>query len=163
MSDYHKVGDKIIGDHPAVFVLVLEEHVPYVNPKEYGIDEDGINPHNYFITSGDAVEKAKILERDLWSYAGDTRRKACELIASEYNIDISEAKKMYRDALETQNTFPMNLIFIKIISTNEPLKSTPHSRATIRLNRRRPRGASRRGAGSRPPGGRTLCSHHRRR
>lgn len=100
MSDLHKVGDKIVGDHPAVFELVLADLLPFVDPKEYGIrDEKGINPHDYFITSGDAVEKAKVLEKDLWRYAGEVRRKAYELIASEYNVDMQEAQKMYRDGI----------------------------------------------------------------
>lgn len=98
MSDYPKIGDRIVGDHPAVFELVLDEHVPFVDPKHYGIkNEEGINPRNYFITSGDAVEKTKILDRDLWKYAGDTRKKAYEIIASEHNIGLQEAQKMYRD------------------------------------------------------------------
>lgn len=98
MSDYHKIGDKIVGEHPAVFELVLEDHVPFVDPKKYGLrKESGVNPRDYFITSGDAVEKAKVLEKDLWRYAGDIRRKAYELIASEYGIDLQEAQKMYRD------------------------------------------------------------------
>lgn len=100
MSNHHKVGEKIVGDHPTVFELVLDEILPFVDPKKYGInDEKGINPHDYFITSGDAVEKAKVLEKNLWQYAGEIRHKAYELIAVEHKINMQEAQKLYRDGV----------------------------------------------------------------
>lgn len=99
MSDFHKVGEKIVGDHPAVFELVLDDILPFVNPKDYNVDENGINPRDYFITSGDAVEKAKVLEKDLWKYAGEVRRKTCELISVEYDVNTQEAQKMYQDGV----------------------------------------------------------------
>lgn len=99
-SEYFKVGDRILGDHPAVFELVLEEHVPFVDPNTFGIpNQSGINPRQYFVTSGDAVEKAKVLDRDLWKYAGDMRKLAYELIAEQNKVELQEAQKMYRDGI----------------------------------------------------------------
>ena len=60
-----KVGAPIVGDRPAVFELVVNDHILYVDPKEYGIECNSIDPNDYFVTSGDAVEKAKALEKEL--------------------------------------------------------------------------------------------------
>lgn len=62
---FAKVGDNISGQHPTVFELIIEDHVEYIDPADYGLIEESINPASYFITSGDAVEKSKILVRDL--------------------------------------------------------------------------------------------------
>lgn len=100
MSDYHQVGEEITGDNiPTVFELKLEKHVPYINPRDFGINEEGINPLNYFITSGDAVEKTKIMEKSMWKYAGEMRKKAYNLLMQEKNIDIKEAQKLYKEGI----------------------------------------------------------------
>jgi hypothetical protein len=58
-----------------IFELRIDEHVPFVDPRTYGINDfQGINPRDYFITSGDAVCKASQLERELWEAAGAARR-----------------------------------------------------------------------------------------
>lgn len=58
------------------FDLVVDDHVPFVNPRSYGItDFKGINPNDYFVTSGDAVSKAKFLEKEMWDLAGSARKK----------------------------------------------------------------------------------------
>ena len=51
-----RVGEPIPDPRPAVFELVIADHVAGAS---------GIDPRDYFITSGDAVSKAKALSRDL--------------------------------------------------------------------------------------------------
>lgn len=98
MVKIYNIGDKNIDANASVFKLVLEDHIQYVDPKEYNIyGEQGIDPGYYFITSGDAVEKAKVMERDFWRYAGELRTRCCQHIANEFNVDIKEAKKMYKE------------------------------------------------------------------
>jgi hypothetical protein len=93
---YHNVGDPFGDEHPAVFELVIENHVPFVNPLDYDIkDQHGIDPKEYFVTSGDAVEKAKKLETDLWQLAGDVRKQSLQLIATERDVTMQEAQKLF--------------------------------------------------------------------
>lgn len=56
------------------YQLTISEHVPYVDPRSYGIAVDGVDPAQYFVTSGDAVEKTKVLERELWELAGTVKK-----------------------------------------------------------------------------------------
>jgi len=57
-------------------VLDVTSHVPFINPKDYNItDVEGVNPDDFFITSGDAVIKAGVLQRRLWEFAGEMRKK----------------------------------------------------------------------------------------
>lgn len=78
MSEFHKIGEEIIGDHPAVFELVLSEILPYIDPRDYDLTEKGINPQDYYITSGDAIEKAKILRRDLIRHLEEIKNRLYE-------------------------------------------------------------------------------------
>ena len=39
------------------------------------LDLDKLDPQDYYITSGDAVQKAKYLCKLLWTYAGSTRKQ----------------------------------------------------------------------------------------
>ena len=55
---YSRIGSTMPDPRPAVFELVIGDHVNTVA---------GIDPLDYFITSGDAVSKARILQRDLRS------------------------------------------------------------------------------------------------
>lgn len=48
-----------------VFILDISEHIQPLNPKEYDYDHPPIDPNRYFVTSGDAVEKTKILIRHI--------------------------------------------------------------------------------------------------
>lgn len=58
------------------FHVIIDDHVPTVRPGMYGImDLDTVNPNAYFITSGDAVSKATVLDRDMWDAAGQARKK----------------------------------------------------------------------------------------
>lgn len=81
-DDFHRIGQPIADPPPAVFELVLNDHVPWLNPADFGLKNvESINPHDYFITSGDAVEKAKILDKDLWRLAGALRKELHRLAA----------------------------------------------------------------------------------
>lgn len=104
MEEYlPRIGDSIGEPAPSVFELVLDDHVKYVNPKDYGVDERSIKPSDYFVTSGDAVEKARVLERDLWDLAGELRRKCCTIIAEENTCSYSQAQELYRTGVRPQN------------------------------------------------------------
>lgn len=91
-----KIGEPLGESPPAIFELVLDDHVPYVNPADYGLDVSGIKPHDYFITSGDAIQKAVALERDLWRHAGDVRRIVFEQIAQEHKCTVVQAQELFR-------------------------------------------------------------------
>lgn len=97
-----KVGEPIPEPPPSVFELVVEDHVAFVNPKSYGLSSAGdlrdcINPADYFVTSGDAVEKAKILERDIWHLAGELRKRSYALLEKEHGCTSAEAQALFRD------------------------------------------------------------------
>lgn len=94
---YHKIGETITDPPPAVFELVLTDHVPWVNPSDYGLDVTGINPNDYFITSGDAVEKAKILDRDLWQLAGFLRKELFRLLMEEHQCTQAKAQELFKN------------------------------------------------------------------
>lgn len=95
-----KVGDEIGDGRPAVFELVLEDHIPFVDPQSFGLTQvAGIKPADYFVTSGDAVQKARILEKDIWHLAGELRKQCYELIGSERKCSLSEARAKYRSGI----------------------------------------------------------------
>jgi len=97
---YHKVGEPFVDPKPSAFYLVVSDLVDNVKPKTFGIkSEDGIDPNAYFVTSGDAVEKAKVLQQDMWQYAGQLRKKTLQIIAKENNCDTSKAQKLYKDGI----------------------------------------------------------------
>lgn len=99
-NELHKIGEPISDVSPSVFELVIEDHVPFVDPNEFGLtDTDSVNPADYFITSGDAVEKAKVLERAVWQLAGDLRKQSYEIIEQEQGCTPSEAQAKYRDGV----------------------------------------------------------------
>ena len=98
-----KIGEKIPDPPPSVFELVVEEHVPFVNPKSYGLSAaqylaECINPADYFVTSGDAVE------RDIWHLAGELRKRSYQMIEEEHGCTSAEAQAMFRDG--TRPTSP---------------------------------------------------------
>ncbi|MEM3097480.1 MAG: hypothetical protein QXU32_02005 [Nitrososphaerales archaeon] len=60
---YCKIGHKPQPHQPDdIYELVLSEFVSAIDPK------------NYFVTSGEAIQKAKKLEQDLWHMAGEARK-----------------------------------------------------------------------------------------
>lgn len=105
MSEYTKVGDAICNQAHTVYQLILDDHIPYIDPKSYNLPDeyDGVKPLDYFITSGDAVEKAKILEKDMWNLAGKLRKKVYELMSEEYNCSFTEAQQLYRNGKRPSN------------------------------------------------------------
>jgi len=95
-----KIGD-VYDDRPAVFELVVYDHVPFIDPISYGLSDPeltkrSIDPARYFVTSGDAVEKTKVLERDLWAWAGDLRKYTYQLIEKEHGCDNAHAQVLFR-------------------------------------------------------------------
>ena len=67
MDDRHvKVSDLRTSDKTAdIYELVIEEHVIELKPTKYKLaNVPVIKPNDYFITSGDAVQKTKALIRD---------------------------------------------------------------------------------------------------
>lgn len=99
-----KIGEPIPEPPPSVFELVVEDHVPFVNPRSYGLSSaadtaDSINPADYFVTSGDAVEKTKVLEKDLWHLAGELRKRSYALLEKEHGCSPAEAQALFRDGV----------------------------------------------------------------
>ena len=97
-----KIGEDIPDPRPSVFELVVEDHVTFVNPKTYGLTgseyiSECIDPAQYFVTSGDAVEKAKILEKTIWHLAGELRRRSYHMIEREHGCTAAEAQALFRD------------------------------------------------------------------
>jgi hypothetical protein len=73
MSDFALVGDEFdVFKPPPIFELRLEDHIPDIDPEKFGYARDKvpwIRPSYYFITSGEAIAKARKLESDLWALA----------------------------------------------------------------------------------------------
>jgi len=93
----HLIGDPFDEeDRPSVFQLIIEDHIKFVNPKSFGIREQSINPRDYFITSGDAIQKAKVLEKELWKLASRLRQRVIELMMAESKISIVKAREQYK-------------------------------------------------------------------
>jgi hypothetical protein len=92
----HKIGQPIGEPPPDVYELILDDHVPFADPASYGLSEKSIKPSDYFITSGDAVEKTKVMEKDLWVLAGELRKRCCTLISEEKKCTNVKAQEWYR-------------------------------------------------------------------
>lgn len=96
-DDYVKIGEKWADQPPAVFELVIDDYLPYINPTDYNLNIAGIDPRDYFITSGDAVQKSIVLEQDLWRHAGEVRKLVFEQLATEKRCTMIEAQELYRN------------------------------------------------------------------
>ena len=96
MASYPKVSDGVVAP---VYQLVVLDHVDFVDPLEYDVKAESIDPRNYFITSGDAVEKAKILERDAWRTAGNVRKELITAIQVCRKCSPAKAQRLYRDGV----------------------------------------------------------------
>ena len=68
---YPKIGKAVSGHH--IYELVVNEFVEPINPPS-GIQLEQIDPNQYFITSGDAIQKTKYMAKVLWAYAGRARK-----------------------------------------------------------------------------------------
>lgn len=98
-----KIGESY-DNKPAVFELVIYDHVPFVDPVQYGLKTTefisrSIDPAKYFVTSGDAVEKTKILEKDIWNLAGDLRKLSYQIIEKEHRCSAAESQKKFRQGV----------------------------------------------------------------
>jgi len=92
-----KIGDPISDPPPPVFELVIYDHIDFVHQKNYNLpDHVGIDPRDYFVTSGDAVEKAKYLDKALWRHAGALRSELFNLMIGEHKCDMVTAQKLVR-------------------------------------------------------------------
>lgn len=104
MEEYiHKIGDPIGEPPPDVFELIIDDHVPFANPEVFCVQMQYIKPSDYYITSGDAVEKTKILERDLWNLAGELRKLSCNLISKEHDCTYVKAQELYRQGVRPKD------------------------------------------------------------
>lgn len=103
MGYIHPIGESFSEkNRPQTFELVLDDHIQAVHPKTFGIKEEFIDPRRYFITSGDAIQKARVLEQDLWQLAARLRKRVIEQIQREHRITQQEARKRYNDGCGTQ-------------------------------------------------------------
>lgn len=99
-NELHKIGDPIDDDPPSVFELIIKDHVAFVNPRTYRLNNiNSVNPADYFVTSGDAVEKARILERELWNLAGEIRKRVYGIIEKEQKCTHAEAQIKWRKGI----------------------------------------------------------------
>lgn len=109
--------------------LVVQDHVPYVDPSDYGItDFDGINPSDYFITSGDACWKAEQLKKDLWAAAGQTRKKygkSSKKRHRAFNDEMWKAAGKASSLLHTLNKVKGDAIFLETEWRNHNLYCIP--------------------------------------
>jgi len=97
MPKYHQIGESFDNDNrPSVFQLVVEDHIQFVNPKTYGIKEEFITPTEYFVTSGDAIQKSKVLEHDLWKLAAHLRQQVIERLIQENKCSLKKAREQYK-------------------------------------------------------------------
>lgn len=94
----HRIGDPIPENHPAIFLLDIEEMITYADPARYGIKIEGINPKEYFITSGDAIEKTKVLQNDFKNHHNDVKILIIEYISKKLKISTKEAKAKAKKA-----------------------------------------------------------------
>ncbi len=95
MDDLPRIGCEISDPKPPVFELVLSDYIEFVDPKDFDIEADAIKPSEYFVTSGDAVEKARALKKDYIKLALKIRRLLYNEIAKENGINYREAVYYY--------------------------------------------------------------------
>lgn len=91
MEDRHvnindlKSSDKIAD----IYELVLEDHLIEIRPSDYKLsDVPSLNPTEYFITSGDAVQKTKALIRDYKEVIDKVQQCVLHIDVSKYLADV---------------------------------------------------------------------------
>ena len=88
MDEFHLIGEPIDeNDRPPVFEFRINDHLPDIDPVTFGLQPDkvqSVDPSSYFITSGDAVSKAKKLESDLWSLAHTLKNNRPKRVTKKY-------------------------------------------------------------------------------
>lgn len=105
--DIALVGDSFDESNcPLVFELRLNDWVETINPTDYGLSQDtpSVDPKSFFVTSGDAVQKARYLVRSIVKVVD-------ELDVSQYKHDVantlSQAAKLVRvlEEVKGKNVF----------------------------------------------------------
>jgi len=71
-NQYPRVGIAKPGSQ--VYELVISDFLQVLSPPNH-FELSEFDPNDYFVTSGDAVQKTKYLCKVLWSYAGEVRRQ----------------------------------------------------------------------------------------
>jgi hypothetical protein len=96
MPTYHLVGDPFDEEErPSVFELRVMDHLIDIDPLSHKITTEisQIDPRSYFITSGDALAKAKQLEKDLWALAGKLKSSTPKRPTKKYLAYASDVWK----------------------------------------------------------------------
>ncbi len=103
MSEYHKIGDIITGDHPAVFQLDLYDLVGIIKASDYKVDAVDIDPRIYYVTSGDAISKTIYMQKMIRSihltYSNELCNKEQELTSEVQEVLMENGLKDYVSAL----------------------------------------------------------------
>jgi len=68
MSDLPILGKENVVSPVDSFILDITHYLDVIRPKDYFIFREDFDPHTYFITSGDAINKTQMLIADLDSY-----------------------------------------------------------------------------------------------
>lgn len=98
---YHIVGEPIPENHPEIFELRLNKYATKINPIDFGVQDDPIDPLQYFITSGDAVQKARVLHRDMVRMS---QRHTNEELRSALDAAIELCSKLHDDLVAAKGT-----------------------------------------------------------
>jgi hypothetical protein len=90
------IDDEVNSDH---YELVLEDHVTFVDPLKYNLNCEAINPHNYFITSGDAIQKTLQLIKDYEKLCAAKPADANKAKYYEYILELANQMENARTLL----------------------------------------------------------------
>lgn len=113
-SEYHIIGTPIdIDQDPQVFELIISEHIPYIRSEVYGLDEKQINPADFFVTSGDAIQKTKYLKLCFEELASELRGKCLEMISLEES-NKTKAEKIFNKNLRDEDWSSLQSYYIDI-------------------------------------------------
>lgn len=101
--NYHLIGEPFGNELPQVYELRIDDHVEFINPEDYGLKgEQFVKPSDYFITSGDAIEKTRILDRDLHNLSNSLKNKCLNVIIEENHCTSEKAQKIYDRGVENE-------------------------------------------------------------
>lgn len=102
--------------------IVVLDHVPYVKPADYGYpDLKAVDPQWFFVTSGDAVVKAGVLEQRLWEAAGLARKQLAKTAAKN-----KQAKKLLTDLWSAAGKARVFVNYLKSIRGTHIFLETDH-------------------------------------
>jgi len=69
---YPRIGNHDCNIQSSVYELVIYDFLKILDPPQ-GFQLEKIDPQDFFVTSGDAIQKTEYLSRRLWEYAGAAR------------------------------------------------------------------------------------------